>query len=1145
MHAVAVVARRACHTSVLKGAATRSVQTLAETGNAAGGKLADLGPTTSKLPKAKGRVRQVKLFEDLPSQRLDSNGDIAAPLPAWAPDPEGVKSVATPKRTVRRKKKSDAEPGDSKDLASDALTDGPEVPLLHELGAEGQAWPPLAKEVLTNMARFPGCVLLTRVGGFYESYFSQAPELASLLSIKLASRTWGGRTVGMAGFPLSQLEKYLKVLVQDCGKLVAICEEFREFAHSAGSLDAQRDLEEDDPKIRRTFNEGVTIKRRVTRVVTPGTLIDEKFLDPFSNNFILSVSSLPASESLEASVTETAQRIYGLAWLDVSTADFNTTICTDAVSLRDEVARIAPREIILQAGSFTDETGNASDQKASSNTTTGHPLWEALDAKSVMVTYTTDDMMGGGALLDSSPFQLNLSGMTAAENRAVSYLTSYLQDRLLNMASSALSNSTPLRRDRSQVMHIDAHTMSALEIKESIREGGVRGSLASIVRRTLTRGGTRLLGEWLTSPSTNLETITSRQTLVELFLNNSFLRDDLRLHLRRGAGDVSRVLQKIVTARNDEQDLLEVRDFIETCDAIVARLQAEKKSLPVASTQQAGADSLEASEEFALHRLADSFQALTTLGSELADAIDAGVMEKRLRAQAEMVRRMESEAAGKEGIYTENDQNTGDKAPVRKSKKGTGESSTEDDGLWGQPLEHLIRPSSSQDLQALTKEHMSLRKQAKKLELMLKEHFTERVTLKFLLGQGYVVHFPDFKEKFNEIIEEHMTPAQRNKTTRTFYHRKWSVIGNRLQRLADQLREKEALELERLRQNVMLALSALRHNARLVDQLDVLLGFSQLAQELNLIRPIVDESRDIEIRDGRHLSVEVGLLESQAAKATAEEARSLINEQSTLAKVVPPPPSPALQQRSFVENDLSMHADTDTLHLITGPNMGGKSTFLRQNALMAILAQCGSFVPASYARLGIVDRIFSRVGAKDDLFRDRSTFMVEMLETAEILARATSRSLVIADEIGRGTTSEVGLAVAYATAHQLYSIGCRALFASHFHEVADMLSYSEAVDGAGGAGRRNGDRFAKIRFFCTDVEESSTGSISYSHRLRPGINRDSHGLKVARIAGMPPRAVHVAEAALQWIQGPSGWSRGAAEARMHDQLELLDRATDN
>ncbi|KAK0531237.1 hypothetical protein OC842_003680 [Tilletia horrida] len=1117
-----------------------------------------------KRAKAKGRTRQAKLFDELPAQLIGEDGKQLSPLAPWNPEPQAPEVKKRTEQKAEKKASDDQEEVDGETI---------DVPLLHELGADGQSWPPLAKEVLTNLARFPGCMLLTRVGGFYESYFSQAPELASLLSIKLASRTWGGRTVPMAGFPLSQLEKYLKILVQDCGKLVAICEEFREFAYSGGAVgQTEEDTKDgDDDKIHRTFNEGVTIKRRVTRVVTPGTLIDEKFLDPFSNNFILAISRLSESSDSQVSSDQT-RHSYGLAWLDVSTADFSTTVCTDAVSLRDEVARIAPREVVLQSGSFDSVLPSDLPADAESAVPPGapsHPLWEVIDPKAVTVTYTTDDMEQQSAQNLLASAHIDVSGMSPSESRAVTYLTGHLRNRLLNMASSALSNSTPLRRDRSEVMHIDSHTMAALEIKESLREGGTRGSLTSIVRRTLTRGGTRLLGDWLTSPSTNLETIRSRQTLVDLFLQNAFLRDDLRLHLRRGAGDVSRVLQKIVTARNDEQDLLEVRDFIETCDAIVKRLSEEKAALPLEDATDASA-----TEDLALQKLAESFQSLSSLGSELASAIDAGVIEKRLRAQEDMVRRLEAEAAGQDGIYSQSDSNVQDKVTTRRSKKAGTDADSEDEALWGQPLEHLIRPSSSQALTALTKEYTGLRKQAAKLERSLKEQFSERVTLKFLLGQGYIVHFPDFKDKFNEAVEEQMTPAQRNKTTRTFYLRQWTMIGNRLHRLADQLRVKEALELERLRQNVMLALTALRHNARLVDQLDVLLGFAQLAQELNLVRPVVDESQDLEIRGGRHLSVEVGLLEAQAARAANEQARALVggdldtaatassSSSSSSTHPVPPAlPVPVVQQqqRPFVANDLLMNASTETLHLITGPNMGGKSTFLRQNALIAILAQCGSFVPATSARLGIVDRVFSRVGAKDDLFRDRSTFMVEMLETAEILRRATARSLVIADEIGRGTTSEVGLAVAYATVHELYAKGCRTLFASHFHEVADMLGYAEDVDGAEGTGRKTdgGDRFGKVRFFCTDVEETASGAISYSHHLRPGINRDSHGLKVARIAGMPSRAVGVAEAALRWIQGPSGWARsiggvqsgvgGEVEAaaqnrrRRQAQLDLLDR----
>jgi len=191
--------------------------------------------------------------------------------------------------------------------------------------------------------------------------------------------------------------------------------------------------------------------------------------------------------------------------------------------------------------------------------------------------------------------------------------------------------------------------------------------------------------------------------------------------------------------------------------------------------------------------------------------------------------------------------------------------------------------------------------------------------------------------------------------------------------------------------------------------------------------------------------------------------------------------------------------------LITGPNMAGKSTFLRQNALITILAQIGCYVPASYAELGIVDAIFSRVGSADNLYRDQSTFMVEMLETAQILKQATSRSFVIMDEIGRGTTPEDGTAVSYACLHHLATVNqCRTLFATHFHEVADLA----AADGLCGPNR------TVVHTYCTDVQEDGSGGFVYVHRLRKGINRQSHALKVAKLAGLPQQAIDMAEKVL-------------------------------
>ena len=266
-----------------------------------------------------------------------------------------------------------------------------------------------------------------------------------------------------------------------------------------------------------------------------------------------------------------------------------------------------------------------------------------------------------------------------------------------------------------------------------------------------------------------------------------------------------------------------------------------------------------------------------------------------------------------------------------------------------------------------------------------------------------------------------------------------------------QIRAEEQHLLRELREKVVINLVKLRRNAAVLDELDIACAFATLAEEQGFIRPILNMSKNHKVIGGRHPSVKIGLEE---------------------------------EGRSFVGNDCLV-GEKERLWLITGPNMGGKSTFLRQNALISILAQAGSFVPADHAEIGIVDQILTRVGSADNLYKDQSTFMVEMLETALILNQATSRSFVIMDEIGRGTTSEDGIAVAFACLHHLYHHNrCRTLFATHFHVLADL-----ARD------------FPNMACYCTDVAEGMDGSFSYVHRLRRGVNRRSHALKVARLAG--------------------------------------------
>ena len=305
------------------------------------------------------------------------------------------------------------------------------------------------------------------------------------------------------------------------------------------------------------------------------------------------------------------------------------------------------------------------------------------------------------------------------------------------------------------------------------------------------------------------------------------------------------------------------------------------------------------------------------------------------------------------------------------------------------------------------------------------------------------------------------------KSTRSFYLGPWSRLGSKIDQAKINIRNEEQRIFATLRSEVVRNLIKLRRNAAVLDELDVACCFAILATEQSWTRPKLNSGMEHKIIGGRHPTVKLGLEE---------------------------------QGRSFVSNDLILNTK-ERIWLVTGPNMAGKSTFLRQNALISILAQVGSYVPAEYAEIGIVDQVFSRIGAADDLFRDQSTFMVEMLETAAILRQATPRSFVIMDEVGRGTTPEDGTAVGYACLYHLHHINkCRTLFATHFHALADMT-----------------ESFESLGRYCTDVAEDENGAFSFLHRLRQGVNRQSHALKVARLAGLPHLAVDIASSVLREI----------------------------
>ena len=284
-----------------------------------------------------------------------------------------------------------------------------------------------------------------------------------------------------------------------------------------------------------------------------------------------------------------------------------------------------------------------------------------------------------------------------------------------------------------------------------------------------------------------------------------------------------------------------------------------------------------------------------------------------------------------------------------------------------------------------------------------------------------------------------------------------------------------ALELEIFAEFVTRGASfseAIRAAAQALAQLDVQTGLADWAADYNAVRPVVDDSLAFDVKGGRHPVVEAALKKSGDA--------------------------------GFTANDCALDASIKSaprLTLITGPNMAGKSTYLRQNALMFILAQAGSFVPAASAHIGVADSLFSRVGASDDLSQGRSTFMIEMIETAAILNQATERTFVILDEIGRGTATFDGLSIAWAAAEHLHAVNkSRALFATHYHELTDLI---ENLEGASNASLR---------------AKEWDGDLVFLHDVRPGAADKSYGVQVAKLAGLPPAAVARAREVLNKLE---------------------------
>lgn len=837
---------------------------------------------------------------------------------------------------------------------------------------------PMMEQYIEIKAANPDSLLFYRMGDFYELFFHDAEVASRTLGIALTKRgKHQGEDIPMCGVPVHAADDYLQKLIA-AGHRVAVCEQT------------------EDPAEAKKRGSKSVVRRDVVRLVTPGTITEEKILAPAEANTLMAL----------ARVKGTDDGGFALAWIDISTGAFRV-MQSAADRLLSDILRVDPRELILADAVFADpELRPVFDVLGRIAVPQPAPMFDSALAESRIARfYDVATTEGFGTF-------------ARAELAAIAAAIGYVEKTQID-ARPPLER--PAREDAAASLFIDAATRANLELMRTL-SGAREGSLFAAVDRTVTGGGARLLAERLTAPLTDPGVINARLDAVSWFVDEDRTREALRVSLK-AAPDIARALSRLVLGRGGPRDLGALRAGLAAGAEIAALLGAAEVPAGIAD---ALGDLRAAPQEFAGHletALADELPLLRRDGGFVRSGYDTELDEVRaLRDESRrVIAAMERDLIEETGIRS---------LKIRHNN------------VLGYYIE-------------VTANH-----------------------------HGTLTGTDEAKARF--IHRQTMANAMRFTTTEL------AGLETKIANAADRALTIEHGVFDRLVAEAATCADAIRKVAAALAELDVAAALAVLAEADDYRRPTVDDSLAFIVEQGRHPVVEQALRKQLADP--------------------------------FVANDCDLspqgEAKNGAIWLLTGPNMGGKSTFLRQNALIAVLAQAGSFVPAKSAHIGVVDRLFSRVGASDDLARGRSTFMVEMVETAAILNQAGERSLVILDEIGRGTATFDGLSIAWATVEFLHEKNrCRAVFATHFHEMTALS-----------------DKLGRLANVTMRVKEWD-GEVVFLHEVAKGAADRSYGVQVARLAGLPQPVVERARDVLHRLE--EGEVTGTT-ASLADDLPLFN-----
>ncbi|WP_338551203.1 DNA mismatch repair protein MutS [Roseovarius phycicola] len=827
-------------------------------------------------------------------------------------------------------------------------------------------------QYLDLKAQYQSALLFYRMGDFYELFFDDAVAASEALDIALTKRGKHlGEDIPMCGVPVHAAEGYLLSLIRK-GFRVAVCEQM------------------ENPAEAKKRGSKAVVKRDVVRLVTPGTLTEESLLEARQHNYLAAFSNVRDE--------------CALAWTDISTGALSV-MPMENMRLGPELARLSPSELILADQCDPDLAELVSDFGISI-TPLARSAFDSANAQNRLC-----DLFEVSTLDAFGQFG-------RAELSAIGALVEYVE---LTQKGNLPLIRPPVQEMTSQVMQIDAATRRNLELTRAM-SGGKQGSLLSVLDRTVTASGGRLLERRLSSPSRDLGRIEDRLNAISFAIDQSRVADEIRDALRK-VPDLDRALSRLSLDRAGPRDLAAIRNGLSQAAEIAERIS--NIELP--------------------DLLSDAFSKLeghTALIDLLENALvadppmlvrDGGFVSSGYESELDEVRQLRDEGrgviAGMQSEYAE-------LAGVQSLK-------IKHNNVLGYFVE-------------VTATHAD-----KMLSAPLNETFKHRQT----------------------------TANQIRFTTVPL-----SELETRILNAGGRAIEIEKRLYEGLKGAVLAKAASISETARALAEFDLAVALADIAIGENWCRPKVDASRVLHIEDGRHPVVE---------HAMRRESGDV-----------------------FVANSCTLD-DSHNIWLLTGPNMAGKSTFLRQNALIAVLAQMGSYVPATSAHIGVVSKLFSRVGASDDLARGRSTFMVEMIETATILNQADETSLVILDEIGRGTATYDGLSIAWATLEHLHeSNHCRTLFATHYHELTHLNAKLERLENA------------------TVAVKEHEGDVVFLHEVRKGAADRSYGVQVAKLAGLPKPVIERARVILEALEKGERQGGGKREAVI-DDLPLFSSAPTN